>query len=209
MRRIIKDPPPEFWTEYVRRHSKYNYDDLEKTEDGKQVRRQLREHMLLQQKKICCYCCRVVRMDNSHNEHIKPKDLFPKESMNYNNLLVSCTSKTCGTAKGNLYDSLNFVSPLQEECEEHFRFLPNGRIEGRTPMGESTIKHLNLNEYELVHARRAQYKTCFEMAKCMGKEYIFEAFMQEKDGCLPRFVDMITYFYERGDFDSDICAVCR
>ena len=30
MKRIIKDPPPEFWTEYVRRHSKYNYDDLEK-----------------------------------------------------------------------------------------------------------------------------------------------------------------------------------
>lgn len=76
-------------------------------------------------------------------------------------------------------------------------------------MGESTIKHLNLNEYGLVQERRVQYKTCFEMAKCMGKEYVFAEYLQEKDGCLPRFVDMITYFYKRGDFDSDICTVCR
>ncbi len=42
------------------------------------------------------------------------------------------------------------------------------------------------------------------MARGMGKDYIFEAYMQEKDGNLPRFVDMITYFYNRGDFDSDV-----
>ena len=127
--------------------------------------------------------------------------------MNYNNLLASCTSKTCGTAKGNTYDSGKFISPLQEDCEKHFRFLPNGRIEGQTPMGESTIECLNLNDYELVQARRAQYKTCCDMAAYVGKEYVFEEYIQEKNGCLPRFVDMITYFYDRGDFDSEICQV--
>lgn len=207
MKRIIKDSPPKFWIEYMRRHPKSHYDDLEKSEDGRQIRKQIREHMLANQKKICCYCCRTITSNNSHNEHIKPRASFPKESMNYNNLLASCTSKTCGTAKGNTYDSGKFISPLQEDCEKHFRFLPNGRIEGQTPMGESTIECLNLNDYELVQARRAQYKTCCDMAAYVGKEYVFEEYIQEKNGCLPRFVDMITYFYDRGDFDSEICQV--
>lgn len=42
------------------------------------------------------------------------------------------------------------------------------------------------------------------MAQYMGKEYVFTGYVQEKDGQLPRFVDMITYFYSRGDFDPDM-----
>lgn len=204
MKRIFKDSPPEFWAEYMRRYPKAHYDDLDKSEDGRQIRKQLREHLLIHQKKICCYCCRAIKLDNSHNEHIKPRALFPKSSMDYNNLLVSCTSKTCGAAKGNSYDSEMFISPLQENCEKHFRFFPNGRIEGITPMGESTIKCLNLNDYALVQARKAQYKECYNMAKYLGKEYVLEEYMQENNGCLPRFVDMITYFYVQGEFNSEI-----
>lgn len=39
----------------------------------------------------------------------------------------------------------------------------------------------------------------------MGKEYVYTSYMQENDqGVLPRYVDMVTYFYNRGDFDDDI-----
>ena len=205
MRRIIKDNVPDFWSAYLRRHHNSRYDDLDTTEEGKQLRRQIREHMLEHQKMICCYCCKSIDSSNSHNEHIKPKDLFPQNSMDYDNLLVSCTSKnTCGMAKGNHYDLMNFVSPLQEGCEEHFSFFPDGQIKGETDEGAATVECLNLNTYDLRQARKQQYKECCNMARYMGKDYIFEAYMQEKDGSLPRFVDMITYFYNRGDFDSDV-----
>lgn len=205
MRRIIKDNVPDFWGAYLRRHRKSRYDDLDTTEEGKRLRKQIREHMLEHQKRICCYCCKSIDSSNSHNEHIKPKDLFPQNSMDYDNLLVSCTSKnTCGMAKGNHYDPMKFVSPLQEGCEEHFSFFPDGRIKGKTKKGAATVECLNLNTYDLRQARKKQYNECCDMARGMGKDYIFEAYMQEKDGNLPRFVDMITYFYNRGDFDSDV-----
>lgn len=204
MRRIIKDYVPDFWNAYLRRHPKCQYDDLETTEEGKQLRNQIREHMLVHQKRICCYCCKSIDGSNSHNEHIKPKASFPQDSMGYDNMLVSCTSNTCGMAKGNHYDPQTFISPLQEDCEEHFRFLPDGRIEGKTDKGVATIDCLNLNTYDLRQARKQQYNDCCDMARYMGKEYVFKEYMQEQEGTLPRFVDMITYFYNRGDFDADL-----
>ncbi len=206
MRRIIKDTAPDFWGAYVRKHPNSRYDDLENTKTGQLLRKQVREHMLAQQKMICCYCCKSIDSSSSHNEHIKPQSSFPKSSMDYSNLLVSCTSdNTCGRAKENRYNSLTFVSPLMEDCEDHFRFLTDGRIEGVTNEGADTIECLNLNAYSLVQARKQQYKNCCDMSQYMGKDFVFEEYVQEKDGRLPRFVDMTTYFYNRGDFDSDIC----
>lgn len=205
MKRIIKDQVPGFWSAYLHKHPKSRYDDLETTEAGKQLRNQVREHMLAHQKRIGCYCCKSIDGSHSHNEHIKPRALFPQNSMNYDNLLVSCsTPNTCGMAKGNHYDPQTFISPLQENCEEYFRFLPDGRIEGKTDKGMATVACLNLNSYDLRQARKRQYKECCDMARYMGKDYVFKEYMQEHDGSLSRFVDMITYFYDRGDFDTDL-----
>lgn len=206
MKRIIKDAEPDFWSAYLRKHSNGTYDDLEKTEEGRQLRSQVRKHMLTQQKMICCYCCRLIDSATSHNEHIKPRASFPRDSMDYDNLLVSCTSNnTCGMFKGNHYNPLMFISPLMEDCERHFCFFPDGRIEGITAQGKDTVECLNLNEYSLIQSRKQQFKECCEMARYMGKDYVLTEYIQEQDGHLPRFVDMITYFYNRGDFDPDIC----
>lgn len=106
--------------------------------------------------------------------------------------------------KGDTEDSENFISPLQEDCEEHFRFFPDGRIEGVTNEGKVTIQSLNLNDYALIDARKNQYKACCKMAEYCGKEYILSEYIREHDGKLHRFVDMITYFYRRGDFDPEV-----
>ena len=42
------------------------------------------------------------------------------------------------------------------------------------------------------------------MAEYCGKEYILSEYIWEHDGKLHRFVDMITYFYRRGDFDPEV-----
>ena len=205
MRKIIKDETPEFWVKFVRTHPGIHYDQLDNTNEGKSVRQKIREHMVTHQRKICCYCCRSIDLEKSHTEHIKPRHHFPQLSMDYDNLLASCLTKsTCGMRKGDTEDSENFISPLQEDCEEHFRFFPDGRIEGVTNEGKVTIQSLNLNDYALIDARKNQYKACCEMAEYCGKEYILSEYIREHDGKLHRFVDMITYVYRRGDFDPEV-----
>ena len=208
MRKIIKDPAPVFWTDFIHTHPRLQYKDLNGSAEGRMVRQQIREHMTAQQKYLCCYCCGTIHADNSHNEHVRSRDCYPNLSMDYTNLLVSCIDNThshCGMKKDNADLPTDFVSPLQDDCEEHFCFYPDGRIDGQTDQGKHTIDYLGLNDYALVDARKNLYNECMRMAQYMGKEYVYTSYMQENDqGVLPRYVDMVTYFYNRGDFDDDI-----
>lgn len=201
MRRIIKDEEPEFWSKYIARHPRENYDDLDKTDEGKCIRHEIRMHMLAQQQYICCYCCKIINADNSHNEHIKPRDKYPNISMEYTNLLVSCKGITCGEKKDRKFDERYFVSPLEEDCEEHFSYLQNGEIKGETEAGKYTIELLNLNEKSLKNSRHSLFKECLQMKECCGKEYIESEYINPKDNKLPRFCGMVRYFMNRGYFD--------
>lgn len=207
MRKIIKDQTPDFWSSFVRKHPQVRYRDLKQSEEGIALRIQLRKHLVEHQKWICCYCCGAITLDNAHNEHIQAQDFHPNATMEYNNLLASCTnSKHCGMKKDNADDLANFVSPLQSDCESHFYFLPDGRIGGTSDAGEATIQCLNLNDYSIVEARKNLYLQCVDMARYIGKEYVYSTYIKEDaEGKLPRFVDMVTYFYQNGDFDSDVC----
>ena len=200
MKRIIKNEVPTFWSDYCRHHISIRYDDADK-----EIKHNLRQHMLGVQKNICAYCCAQINdLSKSHNEHIKPKDSFPKQSMEYDNLIVSCTTqgedRTCGMHKANNYDEHLFVSPLSEDCESHFRFEQNGKVTGISEAGKYTIELLNLNAYRLVECRKALFE---EMERCkdIGKEYIQQYFIDEKDGKLPRFVDVAEYFMRIGYYD--------
>lgn len=202
MRKIKRKKEPDFWIEYKRTHPKEQYGDLKKSATGNEVRRNLRKYLIESQYCLCAYCCKQIELDNSLNEHIKPQAVYPKETMNYNNLIVSCKVEgekvTCGAYKDNDYDEKLFVSPLDENCEEKFVFYPNGEIEGVGEDGIYTCKLLNLNEYELQRARKAQYKTC---ASYQNAEMVYAYFlMPTEEGKLEPYADMIQYFYKRGDF---------
>ena len=132
MIRIIKDDAPAFWTDFLKHNKNVRiYDDLEKSDDGKEVRQKIRIHMISQQKFICCYCCGEINEDDSHNEHIRPRDKKQDLSLDYNNMLVSCnTSNQCGKLKGGYYSENDFVSPLDEDVEEQFKYSTDGEIIG-------------------------------------------------------------------------------
>lgn len=208
MRRITKDEVPSFWSDFQKKNPNVIYIDLKNTPTGAELKTKLRAHMVNHQQQICAYCSQRIDMLNSHNEHIRPKDSYPQLSMEYNNLLASCTSqeadKTCGMNKGSRYDESLFISPLQENCSEHFRFLDDGQIEGVTNSGKYTIDLLNLNCYSLRQARRALLHELRDASKYCGKKYIHDYYIAPQDNQLPRFVDMTTYFYNRGDFDVNI-----
>ena len=203
MKKIDRWDEPDFWIKYKRLHPKDQYGDLKNTSDGNQVRRNLRQYLLLSQHGLCCYCCRQIGMDDSLNEHIRPQNCFPNETMEYDNLVVSCKTEgvnaTCGSRKDKDYNEKLFVSPLRDACEKEFLFYPNGQIKGVDLCGTYTCQLLNLNAYELQRARRAQYKIC---ERYQDPEMVSLFFLTpSENGILEAYADMIQYFYDRGDFE--------
>lgn len=190
MRRITRAEAPEFWVKGKRKYS--NYDDLDREEGGRKLRGELREHLVLTQKGICAYCCRGIAQDSSLNEHIKPRTQFPQLSLDYDNLVASCKEiDTCGSKKGHDYSEL-FVSPLDENCEEHFKYAPDGSIIGITEAGKYTCALLNLNAYELKNARKSELKVCQSFH---SKDYVKEYYLHDQaTGNLHQFADVIEYF---------------
>lgn len=201
MKKVNRETEPDFWIEYKSLHPNHCYMDLDKSIQGRQARQDLRNFLLQSQFGLCAYCCRRIGIEDSLNEHIKPQAKYPKQTMDYENIIVSCRSEgstpTCGSNKANEYDEALFVSPL-EECEGHFIFYPNGQIEGIGERGQYTCDLLNLNVYELQRARRAQYKICMSY---QNEELVHTCFLiPDEEGKQEPFADMIQFFYERGDF---------
>lgn len=191
MIRIIKGKEPDFWCNFRMKNPGIRYEQLNDSESGKQIRKELREYLLQQQYKICCYCCRRIDLDNSLNEHIRPQALYPDETMDYDNIIASCAKdhKTCGSKKDNQYDENLFVSPLDQDCEEHFAFFPNGEIAGLTEKGEYTIKVLGLDSYKLTQARASVYRNCELYDKSLLSWYL-----EAHEGILEPFADVIRFY---------------
>lgn len=203
MKKINRREEPDFWKEYKKAHPKVQYKDLKDAEEGNELRRNLREALLQSQYGLCGYCCKKIELEHSLNEHVKPQSCYPKESMNYENLIVSCKTEgvnaTCGARKRNNYDERLFVSPLEKDCEKEFVFYPNGKIEGVGERGKYTCEILNLDNYELRKARGAQYKVC---ESYRDPEMVRLCFLTpDEEGKLEAYADMVQFFYERGDFE--------
>lgn len=207
MRKITKEPEPKFWTDFKKKNPKKAYNDLDKSNEGQELRSKIRDFMIKNQKGLCCYCCKSIDSENSHNEHIRPQKSYPNLSMDYKNLLVSCTTPagkelTCGNKKCDKYDSKLFISPLDNNCGNHFRYLFDGRIEGTSVKGRYTINLLNLNSYDLIQARKTLFRQCEKTAK-LDKELVYDWYIREKeDGTLPHFVDMVQFFYDLEAFKA-------
>lgn len=63
MRKINRQEEPDFLMEYKRLHPKERYDDLKNSEEGNEVRRNLRAFLIQSQHGLCAYCCRKIGID--------------------------------------------------------------------------------------------------------------------------------------------------
>lgn len=130
------------------------------------VKKIVKEKLLNEQGYLCCYTGRVIDEASSHIEHIRPQTLcigeFDEEDIAYANLLAafpggSLRAPYGAHAKDGWYDSTNFVSPLQPNCETKFRFTQFGQISAVNTgdnAATETIQHLDLNHAELTDLRR-------------------------------------------------------
>ena len=161
MLKVNKDEEPDFLLKYKRKYSPKSWADYNK--DG--LRSKIKENILvLEQEEYCPYCEKRIYDNEGHIEHIKPRDLYPKEFQNYNNLIVSCDEKnSCGKYKGNNYND-NLINPVIDDPAKYFDYnIASGEIIPKNNDESSkeyiraiyTIETLNLNCYELKEARKA------------------------------------------------------
>lgn len=189
---IEKMDEPAWLSDYKQKNASAKYDSV----SFKPYIGTLREYLIKEQKGLCAYCCCSIDLENSHNEHIEPRNpqgYASNKSLDYNNIVASCNGNinaaqsetSCGKHKGNSYDSNRFISPLDTQCETKFDYYPNGKIIG----DEYTIDLLNLNSYRLKNARRAVY----EGIKELDVDVIKQIYPEDGEK-LPQFINVIRWY---------------
>lgn len=204
MLKIKRWDEPDFWMEYKRKNPRHSYKDLNNSDDGVSTRKALHQYLIKSQGYLCAYCCISISTKSSLNEHIRPQNGtgYEQYSMDYDNLIVSCcSSDTCSNKKGSAFDEGLFVSPLDPDCNTHFKFYPNGEIEGTDEKGRYTCELLNLNSYRLKQLRKATYKSC-----CAYNDdgFVLSEYLTAHDGKFESFYDMVEYFYNLKHFSVSI-----
>lgn len=150
MQKITKgDEAPEL-SRWRRRHPGMHYNDIG-VEDG-DVRRSIRRDCLKEQNGLCAFCCSPVSIDNGHNAHIRSKTLYPRNSLDWDNIVASCMAEEhCG-----MYQKRNDIplTPLMPECELELKFYVSGKVHATTERAQRTIDVLNLNSADLCRKRK-------------------------------------------------------
>lgn len=153
------------------------------------IKRDLKDHLLREQGFLCCYTGILIDTDTSHIEHLKPyskcRDEKNYEDVNYLNLVAAYPgsnynpkhdevnqpsqknkkdSKKCpfgAHAKDNWYEVGKFVTPLDQDCEDRFKFYDDGKVEAQDEQDtatKETIKKLVLDHQRLIDLRKEAIK---------------------------------------------------
>lgn len=165
MRKITKGNEPASLSAWKRRRANNNktYNDL-----GHSERQDIRAQCTEEQFYLCAYCCARISGENhdTMNEHIQARDIFPNLSLDYANIVASCTtSNQCDDSHQNQGLPL---TPLMGECETELKFYLSGRVKGLTPRAEETIRVLNLGD------TAASNKTLVAKRKQLSLELLYE-----------------------------------
>lgn len=183
MKYVKKTKAPRFFkvdTQHLKDWGKYK----------SKKKRELKLHILRnEQFFLCIYCEGKVTMNNSHIEHLRPKDVnkYPGKLFDYKNLTVSCNGDcqeyclddqphTCGHAKANQYDEKLFLNPTElEDIEDYFiydnedgRILPSEKDPQRAMYMIYTV--LKLNDPQLCMARKIALRTLQQKVASYPKE---------------------------------------
>lgn len=148
MRKIYKGQEPASLAAFKRQNPHARYHDLPNDEEGQAIRQQIREACTTEQFHLCAYCCQAISgtSEDTMNEHVEARDLAPKRTMDFSNLVASCkTPKQCDAAHGSQPLPL---TPLMPECETELRFKWSGRVEGLTERAKEAIRVHNLGDTE-------------------------------------------------------------
>lgn len=156
MRKIDKQAgfEPASLRQFKRRHNQGNYSDL-----TPEVRQDIRLACTTEQFYLCAYCCKSIsgNSKDTMNEHIEARKIAPNRSLDYTNIVASCTTPNqCDDAHGSQPLPL---TPFDAECETDLVFKLSGRVTGLTDDAKETIRVLNLDNKSLIEQRRMLINT--------------------------------------------------
>ncbi len=149
MKQIFKGTEPASFTQWKAAISDTwmpTYSTLQNPE-----KRALQSSLLLEQGGFCCYCGRDIDAESSHIEHFRPQEHFEQLALEYQNLHASCIRETkpdtplhCGHLKGNWFDEAEYISPMEDGCEQRFRYLLNGQIQATDAADSAAVKMIKV-----------------------------------------------------------------
>lgn len=161
MLNINKVSEPEDVKKFKKKYKPQSWGDF--NEISSVIRKQILENeQTVNGSQLCVYCEKKIGFENSHVEHVKPKDSnkFPQLFDKYENMTVSCNSKnSCGNYKGSEYDE-RFINPIENDPAEFMTYnFATGEIISKNKESvkqvEYTCEILNLNRCrELIEARK-------------------------------------------------------
>ncbi len=139
MRKIDKGAGPQSLMQWKRHHQNSTYKDLPSVE-----RQDIRSSCLEDQFYLCAYCCQSITGKNNDcmNEHVVTRSIAPNRSLDFSNIVASCTTPRQCDAAHKLQPFA--LTPFMNECETEFKFKISGRVEGLTDRAIETIKVLKL-----------------------------------------------------------------
>ncbi|MFR9545694.1 MAG: retron system putative HNH endonuclease [Rikenellaceae bacterium] len=194
MRYIAKTEAPKSLERWKTSNKTKTYSDLGKEQP--EIKSQLKQQLIEEQKYICCYCEREVDVDISHIEHFEPQSIVPKRQLDYTNMLISCCDTvTCGHIKKSVLDP-KLISPTEVDSLSHFAFGVEGSIIGTDERGEFTINTLNLNSETLKQQRKTLIDTFVECTRG-GYDYIAD-YLTEDNGRYNKFFTTAEYLHNNG-----------
>lgn len=155
MKHIVKGAEPDSLTIHrTHKHSDYdNYRDKDA----------LRDLLLAEQGKICCYCMRRIKKYEMKIEHWASQNKYPAKQLDYNNLLASCNGgegyprhlQHCDTRKGE-DDIIINPADRNHNCEKYICYGSDGTIYSNNyQINEDLDKALNLNIQMLCNNRKS------------------------------------------------------
>ena len=124
--------------------------------------------MINEQGKICCYCMRRIALNNSHNEHFKPRSRYHELELDYKNIFASCSGQDdlqverwhCDQKKEDWFDD-RIPSLLSADIEKCFKYSISGEVFPNHPKGtekydieKKMIENIGLNAPYLIRNRK-------------------------------------------------------
>jgi len=128
------------------------------------LKREIKKTLLDEQGKLCAYTGIRIQTGDAHIEHLKPRayDWDGNTDVSYENMVA------CHTEQGDTFGATykgdwpspsewgDFITPLEERCEESFQYETDGSIQadGSNRAAERTIENLRLDHPELEELRK-------------------------------------------------------
>lgn len=148
----VENSKLEYFENFKRKNNAKNY---ERDCSDFELKDKIRDDLLKKQKNQCAYCERLINKENSHIEHISPRDKNTKLQCEYSNLVLSCNNiDSCGEYKGKKIWLNNYIHPVLNNPTKYFNFNEDGKIFGKNEDAESTREYLNLNSDKLIRIRK-------------------------------------------------------